>query len=119
MAGITTHLASKVGGTTLGDLENDWGLLVAGGLEGSNNCRRRSAVLEIARSMVRRIVLLDLDTSNSSIMTGPTYNGWNSEFVLASVFEKLYCDTLSASIPLCCFSDPFSFASRRRFHGSE
>jgi len=43
------HLSGEVSGTTLGHLENDGGLLVAGSLEGSNNGGGRGDVLVVDR----------------------------------------------------------------------
>lgn len=40
-----TYLASEVGGTTVGELQNDGAVLVTGSLEGSDNGRRGGDVL--------------------------------------------------------------------------
>lgn len=40
-----TYLASEVSGTTVGELQDDGAVLVAGSLEGSDNGRRRGDVL--------------------------------------------------------------------------
>lgn len=43
------HLSGKVGGASLGDLEDDRGLGVTGGLKGSNDGRGGGDVLKIIR----------------------------------------------------------------------
>lgn len=74
-----TYLAGEVSSTTLRELKDDRGLVVAGSLERSNDSGGRSAVL--LRRVSKKLV--------KGRMRRSTYNGRDGELLLTSVLEKL------------------------------
>jgi hypothetical protein len=79
-----SYLSSKVGSTTLRDLEDDGAVLVASSLKASNDSGGRGDVLYSAIS----ISSLCTGTSCASCNGQSTYNGGNSIAVLLGVLEE-------------------------------
>lgn len=73
------YLSGEVCGTTLGHLQDDWGLSIASSLEGGNDGGGGGDVLSVS-------VCLSLDDNPISAVT---HDGGDGKLVLLSVVEKL------------------------------
>lgn len=73
---VASYLASKVGSATLGHLEDDGGLGIAGSLEGGNDGGGRGDVLRKLAAIRERAIGDETD------------NGGDGKLLLASVLEE-------------------------------
>lgn len=75
----STYLSGEECGSTLGHLQDDWGLVVASGLESSYDSRGGGNILSA----------MSICSSSRRRKTTNTYDGWDGKVVLLGVVEEL------------------------------